>query len=101
ADTTACQRLPMVLTLFPGPKGPRDLVKVEVIASRSGIAVIDDAATFNFTDGKSERLDFVLYGSCLASSCATEDPTQSCDADGTCKVLNPTPLDGEPALDAG
>jgi 6-phosphogluconolactonase (cycloisomerase 2 family) len=87
-----CMRLPLGLTLYPGPMHPTDGVDVQVQALKGGRAVLGDAATFTFADRMSLELDFVLYSSCLGVDCATLDPTRPyCQAQGMCGVLAPTP----------
>ena len=98
-DTMDCERLPMVLTLVPGPTAPADPSRVEVKALRGGETVIDDVAVFTFVTGLSQRLDFILSGACLAhTGCAASE--RAC-VSGQCTALVPTPLGAEPALDGG
>ena len=96
-----CLSLPLVATLFPGPKQPQDPVEVEVIAYAGASKVIDDAATFTFAYGQSLELVFVLSPKCLHSDCAHDAEPHSCFDDGGCAKLEPRPLGSEPPLDDG
>jgi hypothetical protein len=95
--STNCYAFPISLTLTPGDMDPTAPVRVEVDALPAGAtctdvdiaakAVTRDASVFTFTKGKSERLDFFLYKSCLNQSCAERD--QACGPDGSCAPLAP------------
>jgi hypothetical protein len=95
-----CYPLPLVLTLIPGDQRPTDPVTVDVQALRGADQVLRNEATFTFRTGASMRLDFILYGKCVGTDCATESGS-SCDATGGCSALAPTMLTGEPHLDLG
>jgi hypothetical protein len=81
--------LPYRVGIQPGPAHPEDLVRVRIVAEKSGAPVISDGATFNFLLGHTERLDFVLTRSCLASDCAKMD--QACISAGLCDTVTPQP----------
>jgi FG-GAP-like repeat len=99
ASSSSCWSLPISVTLIPGAMSPRDTVQVRVTAyqHQTPQPVIDDAAVFQFADGLSQELDFVLYKSCLNSHCA--DFGLSCDANGDCVPLAPVGVDGGPPAD--
>jgi hypothetical protein len=85
--TTGCEPLPLDITLVPGPHAPQDRCEIAVQALKGGQVVIADASVFRFTPGESERIDFVLYPSCLGTTCASEG--LSCGAFGACELLVP------------
>jgi hypothetical protein len=91
-NTTACWPMPLSVNLIPGMK-KGDTVLVQVTASAGGNPVIQDAASFAFTDGLSQELDFVLYRACLNSDCAQQGG-QSCGDDGRCHPLHPQGTNG-------
>ena len=95
--TDGCFTLPLEFTLIPGPHRDHSS-RVEVVATRGGMPVIDDAAIFTFAEGKSLRLDFVLYDNCLGSDCATHD--QTCGPDAQCTNVPAVPISGDPDLSA-
>jgi hypothetical protein len=91
ATTDNCYRLPLSITLVPGPKQPDDSVRVLLQAQKAGTPVISDAALFTFFRQHSLRVDMVLYDRCLGSlACAEAD--QSCGVDSNCHELQPTML---------
>src|SRR6185312_8391467 len=95
--TDGCFTLPLEFTLIPGPHRDHSS-RVEVVATRGGMPVIDDAAIFTFAEGKSLRLDFVLYDNCLGSDCATHD--QTCGPDAQCTNVPAVLISGDPDLSA-
>jgi hypothetical protein len=93
-----CSTLPVSVVLYPGSKSPQDPVRVLVEGLRDDQPVISNVALFSFISGARQRLDFILYGSCLNRlECAGQDMV--CGADGMCVPINPTM--GLPDLSAG
>jgi hypothetical protein len=80
--TSNCFKLPLSITLYPGSHS-NDLVEVEVTAYLGTTPRIDDIATFHFTEGSTQRLDFYLYKSCLGSTCASQG--ELCGSNGSCQ----------------
>jgi hypothetical protein len=94
----SCLQLPTAITLIPGSISPHDIVEVEVQALRGSTPLIDDAATFTFADGQSQQLEFVLYRSCLHTTCAQNATMRACVGDGRCGDITPSPLGVEAGM---
>ncbi|HEY2745597.1 MAG TPA: hypothetical protein VGL86_13270 [Polyangia bacterium] len=93
-----CMNLPLEFTLIPGAHRDHSS-RVEVIATRNGTPVIDDATLFTFAEGQSLRLDFVLYGNCIDNlDCAARD--QACGPDAMCQPVPAVPITRDPDLSA-
>jgi hypothetical protein len=89
---SGCWTTPVTATLVPGPHNMDAPVVVQVYGLRNGQPVIGDQATFQFLHGQSQRLDFVLYASCLNHDCTAENKV--CNFNGQCESMMPTPFNG-------
>jgi len=98
APASSCFSFPLSVTLEPGPNRPHDLVRVELQALLDAKVVIDDAASFNFSDGARRRLDFVLEPACLGTLCGDNGAGASCVSGGACGTLATTALVDPPDL---
>jgi hypothetical protein len=89
-----CKRLPLTVTLYPGPERPGDSVRVLVEGLlRSNQPAIAGAGVFTFAQDRRLRLDFVLYGDCLGEvDCSRND--QICGPDRRCRSITPEPFEG-------
>jgi hypothetical protein len=78
--TAGCLDLPVSVTLVPGRNRPNDVVRVEVVALRAGIARVADVVNFHFVQEQSQRLRLTLTSNCL------DDPLHCADAETSCAV---------------